>query len=349
MSVTHKLVAIFALVLFLFTFEGSENTLSKASLFSFDATTVLSKVKQDAKTARLQRIKIATVVTKDVKATKKLYEDWLNHTVVEEGELSKAIANNWGAPKMAGKPYAIFQPESGDDVYLRIVEGTVPENYKAMTTYGWNAIELIVENPDSIYTRLLKSPFEHLGGPANLGDDGLSTIRAVQFKGPSEEVFYFTRDNGDASKSTLLMPRSPIDRPFIMVLAGSDARALTDFYVSNFGVKEAFFLGIPIPLVAKAQGLSEKHEFPLSLVRLSDFSNSIEIDGYPPTAGPRPTPKGELPPGVAIASFTIDNLDLINSDLFITSPKKLFGAGYNGNRAATIKGPAGELIELIEE
>ncbi|MEL7269732.1 MAG: hypothetical protein AAGL34_09170 [Bacteroidota bacterium] len=348
MSITHKFVAGFALVLFLLTFEKSETHSSKASLFSFDAT-VLSKATQDSKTARLQRIRIATVVTKDIKATKQLYEDWLNHSVVEEGELSEAIANSWGTPKMAGKPYAILQPESGDDVYLRIVEGTVPENYKAMTTHGWNAIELIVENPDSIYKKLLESPFMHLGGPANLGDDGLSTIRAVQFKGPSEEVFYFTRDNGDPSKSTLLTPRSPIDRPFIMVLAGSDARTLTDFYVSNFGVKEAFFLKIPIPLVATAQNLATKHEFPLSLVRLRDFSNSIEIDGYPSIAGPRPTPKSELPPGVAMASFTVDNLDLINSDLFIGSPKKLFGAGYKGNRAATIKGPAGELIELIEE
>lgn len=250
---------------------------------------------------------------------------------------------------MAGKPYVLFQPESGDDVYLRAIQGTIPKDYKAMTTYGWNAIEIIVENPDTIYNKLINSPFVHVGGPENLGDDGLSSIRAVQFKGPSEEIFYFTTDTGDSSKSTLLTARSYIDRPFIMVVAGPNARALTDFYVSTFDAIEAFFIETPIDLIASAQKLPEDYKFPLGLVRLGAFSNAIEIDGYSEAARPRPTPVGELPPGVSITSFTVNNLDLIDSKLFIAPPIRQTGLGYEGNRTATIVGPAGELIELIEE
>lgn len=296
----------------------------------------------------IRRIKMATVVTEDVRYTKKLYRDWLNYEVVEEGTIPSVLANCWGAPNMIDKPYAILQSESGDDVFLRVIEGTVPEDYKALTTFGWNAIELIVKDPDAIYEKLINSPFEHIGGPENLGG-GLSTIRAVQFKGPSEEVFYFTTDTGDRSKSTLLTPRTFIDRPFIMVLAGPDTRALTDFYVANFDAKEAFYIEASVGLIASAQNLKESHKFPLSLLRLGVFSNSIEIDGYPQTAGIRTVSEGELPPGVSIASFTIRNLDLLDQKLFITAPIKFSGVGYDENRMATILGPAGELIELIEE
>lgn len=298
--------------------------------------------------SNIERIKIATVVTSDVQGTKSLYSDWLNYKVVEEGEVPEVLARCWGAPKMNGKSYALLQPESNDDIYLRIIEGTVPKKYKAMTTYGWNAIEIIVEDPDAIYRKLVDSPFKHIGGPENLGD-ALSTIRAVQFKGPSEEVFYFTTDTGDRSISTLLTPRSAIDRPFIMVVAGPDAREMTNFYVDVFGATEAFFIETPIDLIASAQELPKDHKFPLGLVRLGAFSNSIEIDGYPETTGPRPAVEGELAPGVSISSFSVNNLDLIDSALFITPPTKISGLGYEGNRVVTILGLAGELIELIEE
>ncbi|MEP3208172.1 MAG: hypothetical protein ABJN95_03230 [Maribacter sp.] len=296
----------------------------------------------------IQRIKIATVVTKDVDSAKEIYRNWLDYQVVEEGTISRQLANSWGRPKAAYKPFAMLQPKSGDDVYLRLIEGPVPKDYRALTTFGWNAIEIIVEDPDAIYEKLKNSPFVHLGGPDYLGD-GLSSIRAVQFKGPSEEVFYFTTDTGDRTKSTLLTPRSFVDRPFIMVLAGPDHSTLTDFYVTNFGALETFSIDTPIPLIAAAQKLKKNYEFPLSLVRLGAFSNSIEIDGYPKTAGRRQTAKGELPPGVSITSFTIRNLDLVNSELFVSPPMKVLGMGYNGNRMATIIGPAGELVELIEE
>lgn len=296
----------------------------------------------------IQRIKIATVVTEDVSYSKKLYSEWLDYKIVEEGSISVALANSWGTPKTVGKSYALLQPESGDDVYLRLIEGSPAEDYKAMTTYGWNAIEIIVEDPELVYEKLRKSAFEHIGGPAFLVD-GLSTIQAVQYKGPSEEVFYFTTDKGDRTKSSLLTPRSAIDRPFIMVLAGGDSKKLTDFYVNTFGAAKAFSIQTPIDLIAKAQGLALDYDFELSLIRLGAFSNAIEIDGYPTSASFRSRPLGELAPGVSITTFTVRDLDLIDAKLFIASPMSPKGEAYKGNRTATIKGLAGELIELIEE
>ncbi len=304
----------------------------------------------DSAKTNLQRIKIATVGAINTSATTKLYEQWLDYQQVESGLVSNAMAKNWGTPAMVGKPWTLLQGKSGDDVYLRVIEvDWVDRNYKAMTTHGWNAIEMIVENPDRLYNTLLNSPFQHIGGPANLGGS-FETIRAVQFKGPSEEIFYFTTDTAeDKSNSPLMSARTNIDRPFIMVVAGADARKIMDFYTNNLDAVESFYSAIPINVVSTAQNLPASHPFPLGLVRLGQFSNSIEIDGYPNTSSSRPTAQGQLPPGVSITTFSVRNLDDINSDLFVSAPKILEGKAYNGNRVATIIGPAGEFIELIEE
>lgn len=296
----------------------------------------------------IERIKIATIGTNNVAHTANLYKNWLNYKQVESGEVSEELALSWGAPEATGRPYVLMQGESGDDVYLRAVEVDVPSNYKALNSYGWNAVEMIVEDPDAIHKSLINSPFKHLAGPEGLGG-GLSTIRAVQFKGTSEEVFYFTTETGDRTKSTLLTPRVDIDRPFILVLAGPDARALMDFYISTFGAIEALYLKMPVELIATAQGLSPEHNYEIGLVRLNEFSNSIEIDGYPETTGPREVAHGDLPPGVSMATFSVRDLNQIDPDLFITAPIRSSSKAYQGNRSATIIGPAGELIELIEE
>ncbi len=338
---------------FIITKNGIEiiNRLVEPKLKSYQVNNSIGSSKNlsgNVSLPNMERIKMATVVSQDIKSTITLYRNWLKYNLVEEGILDSVITKSWGTPKMLGKPYALLQSKSGDDVYLRVVQGTVPENYKAMTTFGWNAIEIIVDNPDSVYTSLANSAFVHLDGPSNLGDE-LSTIRAVQFKGPSEEVFYFTTDTGDRSKSTLLTPRVAIDRPFIMVVAGPNARTLTDFYKSTFGTNEAFYIKTPISLVASAQDMPTDYKFNLGLVRLGAFSNSIEIDGYSENATKRYVAEGELPPGVSIATFTVKNLDLIDSKLFVSVPTKHSGIAYKGNRTGTIIGPAGEMIELIEE
>lgn len=296
----------------------------------------------------MDRIKIATVGAADALDTAALYETWLDYDIVETGSISEALAGSWGAPAMAGRPYALLQGQSGDDVYLRTVEVAVPPDYRAMTTWGWNAIEMIVEDPRILHEQLKDSPLRHVGGPAYLGGD-FPTILATQYKGPSEELFYLTTETGDRDNSPLLRPRADVDRPFIMVVAGQDARALTDFYVDTLGGEEGFFIESPIPIIARAQGLDPAHLFPMGFVRLREFSNAIEVDGYPASAGPRPVASGELPPGVAMASFSVPDLDAFDPAMFLAPPARHGGTAYSDSRSATLVGPAGELIELVEE
>ena len=294
---------------------------------------------------RLLSILAATVNTPDLEKSVALYREALGYRVVERGAVAPSLARSWGAPAMAGRAQALLAPASGEAVFLRLVAGTPVPDYKPLTTAGWNAIEVLVKDPDAIASRLAETAFTRLGAPAFLTPG--SSIRATQFVGPAGEVFYFTADTAPAAGSTLARAQSVVDRPFILVLAGQDADVLAAFYRGRFTLPEAFRARMPVPIIARAQGREETQDYALVLLRLDAFSHSLELDGYGESPR-RPAREGELPPGVALATFLVADLDALGDLPFLAAPAERQTAPYRGRRSATLRGPAGELVELVE-
>jgi hypothetical protein len=292
--------------------------------------------------AKLRRIKMATVGVPDVTAAAAWYSTWLSYTPQGMGKIAKDLAASWGTPAMAGRRQILLQPESGEDVFIRLVEiDPVPE-YKTLLGYGWNAIEIAVENADAVERGLIGGAVRIIGKAEALAPG--SPIRALQVVGPGGEVIYLTSHGGDRAKSNHPVPKSAIDRPFIMVVAGPDLAALKTFYRDTFALGDQGDLKFTVGILAEALNLPASHVFDLSVLVLAETGNKLELDALPPPAGPRPRTPGQLPPGVAVTSFSVRSLDDISAP-FIAPPRRLYGAV----RAATLAGPVGELIELIED
>ena len=294
----------------------------------------------------LQRIRMATITTDDLAGVERDYGRWLQYAVRERGTIPAELAHSWGAPGVAGNRYVLMSPDGSPDVFIRAIEQQDLPAHAPLTTWGWNAIEIIVDDPDAIRARLQESPFRIIGEPAQLS--GYPSIRAFQVLGPSNEVIYFTAETGDRSRSILPPPQSEIDRIFIMVVAGPDIDALLNFYASRFELQPGTPRQRPVGVLQRAQGLGSEATFPLTTARLVQRGNLIEFDGYPAATTVRPQRAGALPPAIAITSFGVRSLDDLALD-WLTPPAAQPGAAYGGRRAATVKGPAGELIELIEE
>jgi hypothetical protein len=291
----------------------------------------------------LSRIKMATIGAPSVSDIERWYTTWLDYVVHERGEVSDALAASWGAPNTAGRPYVLLQSAAKDDVYIRAVEVDPIPGYKAMTTWGWNAIEIICDDVDALHERLKDSEFTHLAGPENLMG-GTSSIRAVQYLGPAQEVIYLTCETGDRSTSNLPLPRGPVDRPFIMVLAGTDLDAMENFYADAFNMTAGGYRFTSTGgLISKMQGRPDDVVYNLGLIRCREKGNNIELDEYPADTEARVPVAGQLPQGVAMTSFEVDNLDALDL-MFIAAPV----TEYDGKRSVTFVGPAGELTELIE-
>ena len=294
----------------------------------------------------LLRHKIATISTSDVDRLAHLYDHWLDYKVRERGRVPAELAASWGAPKAAGQPYVLMSSDAAPDVFIRAVRAPAARHYQPMTTYGWNAIEIIVDKPDEIRERLRDSPFQVIGEPAQLG--GYPSIRAFQVQGPSGEVLYLTAETLDRSKSILPLPNGPVGRVFIMVVAGPDIEKQLDWFATNFGMTRGTVRQRSVSVLRNAQHLRPDELLPLTTLRLAQPGNLIELDGYSAKTGPRGVSAGHLPPGVAMASFTVRSLDALHVS-FITPAATHMGLAYQGHRSATARGASGELIELIEE
>ena len=138
----------------------------------------------------LGAIRRVTITATDLAAIEAAYTDLLEYRVSDRGSVTKAEAAAWNAPAMAGAAFLSMQPEGGDDFEFRFVEGPAYPDYVPLTTYGWNASEIMVQNVDALAPRFENSAFEIVGEPRNLSfsDD----IRAMQLRGPADEIIYLT-------------------------------------------------------------------------------------------------------------------------------------------------------------
>lgn len=300
-----------------------------------------------APTPIVSRIKISTIAAADLAPVENWYGDWLGYKVCERGKISSALANSWGTSNMAERPYILMQPESGEDVFIRAVNIDPITSYKPMTSLGWNAFELIIDDVYALNKVMEKSPFEIIGPPKPLEGD-LNFIHAMQVIGPANDVLYLTCDTTREPGSLLPVPSSSVGRTFIVILAGTGVDVTQAYYSNKFGMVREDDFDTPIGVIARAQGLPEDHIYPMGFMSLAKPGNFIEFDGYDSSFGARPQTKGQLPPGNALVSFSISNLDDLNLD-FISSPATEETMAYSGSRTATFIGPAGELTEVIEE
>jgi hypothetical protein len=292
----------------------------------------------------LSLILIVTVGTPDVQATQQAYSEWLDYTVEGRGEVSKDLAAVWNAPKMAGREYVLMQPKSKEDIYLRFVQVDAIDGYVPMKTFGWNAIEMLVQDPDALAEKFSKpgAPFKIVGPPRPLGPN--SPIRAMQVIGPGNETLYLSRVPPDFQSG---VAKVPVDRPFILIVGGPKQQDIRDFYKNVLGIDSSEPVMARMTVLNKALGLDVETTHPLSVARLSQ-KYAVEIDGYPPAAIEREVRPGEIPAAISMATIAIKSLDNLKTP-FLAAPRKIADKPYAGRRVGVVRGGAGELIEFVEE
>jgi catechol 2,3-dioxygenase-like lactoylglutathione lyase family enzyme len=291
----------------------------------------------------LSSIVAVTLVVPDPDAVARAYVDSLEYRAVESGQVSESVARAWAMPLLAGQPFVLVQPGSGEPVYLRLVKGTSTVR-PALRTLGWNATEILVEDPPALERRLADSRFRVIGPAAPL--DMNPAVVAMQALGPAGELFYFTRIPPGKSKFNLGSAQSFVDRVFIVVLGVHDIRRTLDFYSKTFGLPVTDPAPSRVAVLAQAWGMPADQTFPLAIVRLPERF-LIEVDEYPAAAAPPSHGETGLPGGMAMVSFTVPSLEPFASQL-LASPRQLDDAPYRGRRVGVMRGPSGELLELVE-
>jgi len=294
----------------------------------------------------LKSIAIVTLVVRSLAGVEPAYEQYLHYEAAERGKVSRELAAVWDAPAMAGRRYVLLQPESGAEVYIRLIQAAPGTSAVApFRTSGWNATELLVTDPDALAERLAGSAFRVIGPPKNL-TPAENAPRAMQVLGPADEPLYLTRFLPGGSGLDLGRARTSVDRVFITVVGGPDLPALRRFYGELLGLPLTEFGAWRIGVLARAWGLPEDTRFELAGAALpKDFM--IELDDYPDAVRPRARRPGAMPGGWAMVTFTAERLDALPLD-WREPPRPIRGKPYDGRRTGATIGPAGEWLEIIE-
>jgi catechol 2,3-dioxygenase-like lactoylglutathione lyase family enzyme len=290
------------------------------------------------------RIMGGVVTTPDLDAAIADYRDVLGLSLVESATLDENLATAWGCPASAGSRIATLQPTSGAHCFIRLVEQPVPPGFAPTRTFGWASYEFTVQDVFGWSGRMAGSGFDIVGQPREI--PGLPYFVAMQMTGRGREMLYLNEVRMDTPTSDLPKAGSPVDHIFIAILATPDRSATTDWYRDQLKLEEGGRYDIEYTMINKAFGLPDGTISSLSMVQAGRMP-ILEIDDYPAEATTRPCDPGRLPPGNALLTLAVASLDALALD-WIAPPASRNGPVYGGRRAATLYGPAGELLELVE-
>ncbi len=292
----------------------------------------------------MKLLRAATLTVSDLQRSTDLYAKYFDYSVVEQGEISESLATSWATPNSAGQPYVVMQPSSGADIFLRFIEQPAVEGFKALRSYGWNAIEICVQDVMAANARMEDSPFEIIGPPNKI--PGLDAIHPMQVKGPDEEIVYLTQINDDLPEYNLPRASSLIDKLFILVMGNSDMDRAAKWMQEKCGLSFGREMEIPYTMIAKAYGtpLDELHRI---CTLTHDKDVFLELDQYPDEAVQRPRHDGMLVPGCAIGTLYHPDFDSLPGP-WLTAPSKREGVIYKNKRVGVLQDPDGTLIEMVE-
>lgn len=291
----------------------------------------------------LTAVAIVTLSVADLPKVEDAYARFLDYRTVSRGSVSADLARLWNAPAVEGRAYVLMQPASGERVYLRLVESPPTPGYAPMRTFGWNANEILVQDPDEMAAALAHSPFRVVGPPQALSSN--AAVRAMQAIGPADELIYLTRIPPTGSVFIKTPPKARVDRTFIVVLGGPDMQAMQAFWRDTLRLPVSDVFPARVTILNEVHGLDPEFQIPLSLATMPP-GFAIEIDEYPPLAGPRPQRPGDLPPGMAMVSFRSDSAPGAAVP-WVAPPRAIAEAPYHGAMAGLVVGPAGEWVEVI--
>lgn len=295
---------------------------------------------------KIRDICVVTHCVADLEHEISVWSELLGYRLIERSTLSAAVCAAWNTPHELGKATALMAPASGAEVYMRFVETGAREGYWPPVTWGWNATEILVTDPDALATRIAGSPIERFGGPADLYPRPKAP-RALQALGPSGAMLYFTRILPGGSRYGLHGAKSFVDRVFNVVLGGPSLQQLAEFYGGTLGLRVGAPLQFTMTLAAQACGAPPDTPFPICVAPLRARHSILELDEYPDSSAPRSREPGHMPGGMSMVSFTAVELETLGAPLRAPA-MKLDEFPYNGRRAGVIVGPAQEWLEVIE-
>jgi hypothetical protein len=239
-------------------------------------------------------VALCTLVTRNGQTAVDAYCRYMHQQLIEQGPLDSDTAQALGMESLEGCNCWTLGNLAGRQ-WLHIVEHHDATERNSLDTYGWLAMEVLVENVDELADRLKESAFELLRRPADL--DVSDNIRACQVRGPAGEILYLTQVRGEAPPFELPSCEAPVDHLFIPVLSTPSRDESLAGYSAISG-NQGLSFDTKITVINQERGFEMDRRHPVATLQLANNA-LIEIDEISDTV---PAPDG-IATGVANIAF----------------------------------------------
>lgn len=283
----------------------------------------------------------ATLLHHDINYVITSYQNNLGYTVVDENNVSNDMVKLWNTPKLLGNKLVILAAANRQS-WLRVIEDPDALPAKPLQSYGWMALETNVKCVDTINNKIKDNSFTVIGQPAYLQVS--DAIKAMQVIGPAGEVSYLTQIDKAVPPFELPMTSHETAGLFIPVLCTPDRAKSLAFYQALNDADNGLNFETKITVLNNTWGFDIEHKYPVATLQL-DGKCLFEIDQVP-NAEPLITNKESLPSGISMVSCRVKNIEQV-AHKFNVEIYNIENSYYKNCSAILLKGPFGELLELI--
>ena len=254
-------------------------------------------------------LKAGTISVADLGRSRDLYEHWLDYRTLEQGKVEPALGRQLGRTRRRRRSLRRAAAGFRCGNLPALGAGAAGAGLQAPGHLWLGGLEFCVQDVLAVNERMLESPFEIIGPPRRI--EGLAAIYPMQVRGPDGEICYFTQINSDLPEFKL--PRAKLS---------STICSSTCWRPATCGRRSGGWCSISASPSVGRRWRSFTPCWPrlsarpwISSTPSQRWSTArtffLEVDQMPPQASPRPRHEGLLPPGVALTTFKIADLDAV--------------------------------------
>lgn len=304
----------------------------------------------------IQQVLMQTVSLRGFDAGVSALCDELGFEIRSSGLVDAGLARLWGATPSARSRFAVLSAPGASRGFIRLVEGPEDDETGTFHKRGLFNAELLTRDVEGLFARLSGSSRFKVVSELNTydlsGAGGGAVSRSFATRGPGGAGFFFTQYLKVPPPRTLPVCETLVGPMFNAAISTDRQPPVEAFYETILGMRLRLKGRLTQPTVNRIIGLPDDWGF-MMLVYKGEGEGLIEVDIHEHDV-PADPPVGDdrLRPGNSMLTVETGDLDLVlrraaESGFSGTPAEAIAGFPYEGRRAAVLRGPAGERIELL--
>ncbi len=304
----------------------------------------------------IQQVVMQTVSLQGFDAGVSALRDELGFEIRSRGLVDAGLARLWGAALSEHSRFAVLSAPGVSRGFIRLVEGPEDDETGTFHKRGLFNAELLTRDVESLFARLSRSSRFKVVSELNTydlsGAGGGAVSRSFATRGPGGAGFFFTQYLKVPPPRTLPVCETLVGPMFNAAISIDEQPRVETFYEKVLGMRLRLKGRLTQPTVNRIIGLPDDWGF-MMLVYKGEGDGLIEVDihEHEVPADP-PVGSDRLRPGNSMLTAETGDLDAVlrraaESGFTGTPAEAIAAFPYEGRRAAVLRGPAGERIELL--